>query len=113
MSSFLGKILYAILGLAFVGYLAFQLEGLVFGSVLSLEEPRNGEHIRSGHVLIKGEAKGVNTLDLNGRKIFTSEDGKFEEELILPYGFNIIQVTAEGRFGRKFNEQRMVYITGL
>ncbi len=113
MSSFLGRILYAILGLAFVGYLAFQLEGLVFGSVLTLAEPQDGAHLRSGHVTVKGEARGVNTLDLNGRKIFTSEDGKFEEELILPYGFNIIQVTAEGRFGRKFNEQRMVYITGL
>ena len=113
MSSFIGKILYAILGLAFVGYLAFQLEGLFFGSRLILDKPINGEHIRSSRVIVKGEARGVNSLDLNGRQIFTAADGKFEEELILPYGFNIIALSAAGRFGKKFNEQRMVYVTGL
>ena len=113
MSSFAGKVLYAILGLAFVGYLGFQLEGLFFGSRLILDEPVNGEHLRSSRVMVKGEARGVNSLDLNGRQIFTAEGGKFEEELILPYGFNIIVVSAEGRFGKKFNEERKVYVTGL
>ena len=113
MSSFAGKVLYAILGLAFVGYLAFQLEGLFFGSRLVVNEPVNGTHLRSSRVVVNGEARGVKALDLNGRQIFTAEDGKFEEELILPYGFNIVAVSADGRFGKKFNEQRMVYVTGL
>lgn len=113
MSSFFGKILYAILGIAFVGYAAYQLGGLFWGSKLYLIEPDNGAHLTSSRVKIRGEARGVNVLDLNGRQIFTDEDGNFEEELILPYGFNIVNVSADGRFGRKFNEERMVYVTGL
>lgn len=112
MSSFFGKVLYAILGVIFVGYMVYQLEGLFFGSKLELAEPENGTHLTSSRVKIKGEARGVNVLDLNGRQIFTDEDGNFEEELILPYGFNIISLSADGRFGKKFNEERMVYVTG-
>lgn len=112
MSSFLSRTLYAILGIAFVGYTAYQLEGLFFGSKLEVAQPENGAHLTSSHVKVKGEAAGVNVLDLNGQQIFTDEDGNFEEELILPYGFNIIVVSAEGRFGKKFNEERMVYVTG-
>lgn len=113
MSSFLGRTLYAILGVIFVGYTVYQLEGLFFGSKLELVEPENGVHLTSSRVKIKGGARGVNVLDLNGRQIFTDEDGNFEEEIILPYGFNIISMTAEGRFGKKFDEERMVYVTGL
>ena len=113
MSSFLGKVFYAILGLIFAGYLTFQLQGLFFGSRLVVIEPENGAHLKSGRVIVKGMASGVNTIDLNGRRIFTDEAGNFEEELYLPDGFNIVSVSAEGRFGREFSEQRMLYITGL
>ena len=47
---------------------------------------------------------------MNGRPIYTDENGDFEEELILASGLNIIELKARSRFGREFVEKRMVMV---
>lgn len=74
--------------------------------------PENGEHLKNSHVVVKGRAKGISFLELDGRKVLSDDNGFFEEELILPYGLHTITITGEGRFGETFQEKRMVYITG-
>ncbi|PIR69700.1 MAG: hypothetical protein COU47_01265 [Candidatus Niyogibacteria bacterium CG10_big_fil_rev_8_21_14_0_10_46_36] len=112
MSSFLRNIFLIGILAVFSGYLAFQLKGFVFGSDLVVFSPENGEHMRTSHVILRGQASGMSFLSLDGRTIFTDDEGFFEEELILPYGLNIIRIIGEGRFGKIFEEERMVYITG-
>lgn len=112
MSSFLRKLLLGGIITVFAGYLAFQTKGFVFGSDLVIFSPDNGTHIKSSHIVVKGRAVGMSFLSLDGRNIFTDDEGFFEEELILPYGLNIIMIIGEGRFGKVFEEERMVYVTG-
>ncbi|MDP2676113.1 MAG: hypothetical protein Q8O83_00275 [bacterium] len=112
MSSFLRNIVFAGILIVFLGYLAFQLKGFVFGSDLALFAPGEGEHVRTSHVIVRGRALGMSFLSLDGRTVFTDDKGFFEEELILPYGLNIIRIIGEGRFGKTFQEERMIYVTG-
>lgn len=112
MSSFLRKLLLGGVITVFAGYLAFQLKGFVFGSDLVIFSPDNGSHIQSSRVVVRGKAVGMSFLSLDGRNIFTDDKGSFEEELILPYGLNIIRIIGEGRFGKTFEEERMIYVTG-
>jgi len=112
MSPLIRNILFIGIILVFVGYLAFQLKGFVFGSDLMVLSPQEGEHLHSSHVFVRGQALGMSFLSLDGRTIFTDDEGFFEEELILPYGLNIIRIIGEGRFGKMFEEKRMLYITG-
>ena len=112
MSSAARNVLLGLVIALFVGYLAFQLQGFIFGSDLVLFTPRNGEHVKTSHIIIQGRATGMSFLFLDGRQVFSDDNGYFEEELILPYGLNIIRMTGKGRFGRTFEEERMIYVTG-
>lgn len=112
MSPLVRNFLLGIILIIFIVYLAFQLKGFVFGADVIIFSPRDGEHSTSSHVIVRGRALGISFLTLDGRTIFTDDKGFFEEELILPYGLNIISVIGKGKFGREFREERTVYVTG-
>lgn len=112
MSSLLRNILLGTAIAVFMGYLFFQLQGFFFSSYLEVFSPQDGAHLKNSHVKVEGRASGVSFLTIDGRKIFSDDNGFFEEELILPYGLHIITITGEGRFGKTFQEKRMVYVTG-
>ncbi|MBI4114782.1 MAG: hypothetical protein HY445_02995 [Candidatus Niyogibacteria bacterium] len=112
MSSLARNILLGAILALFVGYLAFQLQGFIFGSHLEIFSPEQGAHFYTSHVSVSGKTEDISFLSLDGRTIFTDDNGLFEEELILPYGLNIIRIIGKGRFGRTYEEERMIYITG-
>ncbi len=93
-----------ILILAFVFVLAygfFQARDFLSGPRIYLESPREGEIFQKSILVVRGEARDASRLNLNGRSIFTDGVGKFEEELVLARGVNVIELTAEDKFGHK------------
>jgi len=54
---------------------------------------------------IEGTAKNISEFYLNGRKVFTNENGVFKENLLLAKGINTIQIKAKD----KFNHQTVKY----
>jgi hypothetical protein len=70
------------------------------GPELTFISPSDGSLLSESLVEVAGTAKHVSHLNLNGRKIFTDEGGTFSEPLLLLYGYNIIKLSAEDRFGR-------------
>ena len=112
MSPLFRNFLFVILGLTFTGYLVFQLRGFFLAPSLSLFEPAQGSHFYSSRVIVSGKTVDAALLTVNGRRIFTDEKGNFEEELVLPYGLNVISVSAERKFGKRFTDERIVYVTG-
>ncbi|MBX4209086.1 hypothetical protein KW799_00075 [Candidatus Parcubacteria bacterium] len=83
-----------------LGYGAFRAKDLAQGPRLSVESPADGSAMRDPLVSIKGTAKNISFLTLNGDKIFTDESGAYDEKILLSPGYNAVTVEARDRFGR-------------
>lgn len=91
----------AVIAIAIVfGYGAFRAKALAEGPRLSIVSPRDGIATSSQLIEIKGTAKNISFLTLDGEKIFTDEAGMYDEKILLARGYNIITVEARDRFGR-------------
>jgi hypothetical protein len=83
------------------GYALSRSWNLLAGPLIVIDTPTSGETLKSGYVIMAGEAKRIATLTLNGRQIFTDASGNFRESLLLLPGYNIIVVEAKDKFGRR------------
>lgn len=104
----IGIIFVLIIGFAFYGF--YKARDFLKGPKIFIESPREGVVISSSYTEIKGTVKNVSTVYFNGRQIFTDEKGFFKEALLLARGYNIIEVSAQDKFGRKVKEQREVVL---
>jgi hypothetical protein len=93
--------LYIGLGILFVIYVGFQTRYLIFGPQLSIETPEDGAVVHEPAVTISGKATNVAYISLNGRQIFTDEEGRWSEKLIVAEGVSIMTVRVRDRFGRE------------
>lgn len=107
------KWIVAIVGVcAIILYAVFQARYVIGGPSLRIEKPRDGEVFLKPLITISGQVKNTTRLSLNGREIFTDENGNFSTALPLPVGHTIIEMRAEDRFGRVRIERREVMMTG-
>jgi len=102
--------IFGLIFIFFIGYLLFRFQDFWRGPDLAIFEPEEGATLSSSHALVEGRSRAVASLLLNGRPIYTDENGDFKEELILASGLNIIELKARSRFGREFVERRMVMV---
>jgi len=82
-----------------IGYTAYQARFLLQGPTITLlEEPPIVHTDRT--VTLTGSTRNIARMTLNGRQIFTDENGIFEEVLWLENGYTIATLSAEDRYGR-------------
>lgn len=87
--------------LAIGGYALARSWDLIAGPSIHLFSPAADGPITEPLIILTGEVKRISSLSLNGRQIFTREDGTFREALLLLPGYNIIVLEAKDRFGRR------------
>ncbi|OHA20488.1 MAG: hypothetical protein A2849_00630 [Candidatus Taylorbacteria bacterium RIFCSPHIGHO2_01_FULL_51_15] len=80
-------------------YAYLQSREYLRGPVLTISEPLNGATSTTSLVTLRGTSKNISFLTLNGRQIFTDEQGRFEESLLLEEGYSIMTLEAKDRFG--------------
>ena len=85
------------IGLAIYGY--SQSREYLRGPVIMIDEPINGSSSTTSLVSLRGSARNISFLTLNGRQIFTDEQGRFSESLLLQNGYSIMTLEAKDRFG--------------
>lgn len=96
-----------------VGYAIFNSRLFIEGPIITITSPENGSLVtESSLVKIEGTALNIAFLNMNDRQIYTEEDGQFSESLLLHSGYNIIQFTAEDKFGRSITESLELVYTG-
>lgn len=78
----------------------FQSKKLLSGPRLVVNQPQDGETVKNSLTEVSGEAQNISEIRLNGKKIFVDESGKFDEKVLLSYGYNIISVEVRDRFNR-------------
>jgi hypothetical protein len=94
---------------ALTGYVFFQARALILGPQVSIESPRDGEVVTEEVVSVSGQSRDIAWIELNGRQIFTDQDGFWEEKLLVSSGASIMTVKARNRFGRIDEESVLIY----
>lgn len=83
-----------------VVYVAFQARFLIIGPQIVLEaEPPTQQNTQL--VTLSGTAYNITHLWLNDRQIYTDEEGRFSEALVLENGYTITTLRAKDRYGRE------------
>ncbi len=102
----LAKIIGALCVLTlFIGYGVFEARKIIQGPQIILDSPLNGSTITEPLVTLSGNTKNVKTLSINGRILYIDEKGAWQEQLMLPPGYNIIRLEGVDRFGNKTTEK--------
>lgn len=91
-----------------VGYGLARSYDLLAGPAIELESLANGDTTDQDFLLVRGQAKRIASLFLNGRQIFTDESGAFREPLLLFPGYNAISLKARDKFGREINKNIII-----
>lgn len=83
----------------FIVYILFQARFIIEGPEIAL----TSEHLTTytdRMVMLEGTVHNIVRMSLNGRQIYTDENGNFKEALVLENGYTIATLHAEDRYGR-------------
>lgn len=94
-----GAILILVAG--FASYGLYKAEVFREGPEITVNKPQDGQTLKNSLVEISGSARNISSISLDGRPIFIDEKGFFKENLLLAKGYNIIEVQAVDKFGKK------------
>ena len=90
----------AALAILFVGYLGWQIKGIIQPPRLMVYSPFEGDVVNQLSALVQGETEHEARLTVNGQEIMVNEAGKFEDKIDLSPGVNTITVAAEKKHGK-------------
>lgn len=95
----------------FALYALFNINTLLGTPKLTITYPESDNLIvRENSVQIEGKTDAGGKITINGVDVFVDEDGRFEKELSLTAGINIIEVKAKKLLGRETTlTKRIVY----
>lgn len=82
-------------------YALWQSRLFLEGPVIAIEAPADGSSITPTVTTLTGSVKNVSYITLNGRQIYADTEGNIDEPLVLPEGYNIVQVSGRDKFGRE------------
>ena len=106
----IGISIVALIATALITYAYLQSREFLRGPVIVIEGQKNGDVSTTSLVSLYGNAHNVSFMTLNGRQIFTDEQGRFEESLLLQNGYNIMTLAAKDRFGHSVEKRlELVY----
>ncbi len=92
-------IYYILDSILIIIYVIWGSKDLIFGVKIKNVNLVDGATVTDNIVKLTGNAKNAIDLTLNGRKISVDEQGSFNETIALLYGYNIINIKAEDKFG--------------
>ena len=90
--------------IAIIGYAFYQTRDWLSGPNIVIDTPTNGASFDQSLIEISGQIKNIAKLYLDGRPIFADQEARFKESLLLAYGYNIVELRAEDRFGREISK---------
>lgn len=98
-------LLIGLVVLLVIGYSGLKLKNLFSGPQIIIASPSDGSTIPKNFVNVKGKAERISQLYMNGKKIFTDEQGNFNEPYLLASGYNLLEIVAKDQFGREITKK--------
>lgn len=106
-------ILIGLFFILIIGYSGLKFKDLLSGPQITINSPSDGETIKNSVVSVSGRAERISQLYLNGKKIFTDEEGNFTEPYLMANGYNLLEVIASDQFGRKIIKKLQLTATDI
>ncbi len=94
--------------IALFSYGVFEIWNYATGPKIIISSPINGSSVSESLIIIKGQTKNVTEITLNNRAIVIDEAGYFAEKILLSYGYNVLELKAQDRFGKKTEQKLQV-----
>ena len=100
LSNIFRNVAIAILLLGFLGYLTWQVNGILQPPKLSVFTPADGYISSKLVALVQGETEKEVRLTVNGKDIMPNDKGRFEIPVDLSNGVNTITISAIKKHGK-------------
>ena len=84
-----------------LSYTYYRTKNLVGGVILEIAGVTDGQTFDESPLTLTGSARNASKLTIDGREIFIDKDANFAEQLLLLPGYNILEIKAEDKFGKK------------
>ena len=94
-------VLAALFVLGLIIYTGYETRDIIAGPRIIVTSPTSVEAPADGIVHVQGTAKNISYLSFNGRAIYTDITGAFDEQLLVPEGYTILELKAADRFNRE------------
>lgn len=104
------KLFILIAGVLLLIYGVWQAREFLMGPRVHLDSPAEGQIFEDDLVEVSGNAKDVSKFTLNGRTVFTDENGNFKEKILLTKGVNELTLYAEDKFGHNLKISRTILL---
>lgn len=110
ISIFLRNLTLSGLVVFFIGYLVWQVQGVLQPPYLTVFTPTEGNVVAIPKTTIQGETEKETHLTVNGQDIMVNEQGKFSTDIDLSSGVNTIQISATKKHGKTTTIVRHVVV---
>ena len=105
---YLKAIIIVLFLICLFGYGAFEVWAYACGPKITVSSPANGAVVSESLISIDGQGKNTKAITLNDRPILVDEKGNFSEKILLSYGYNVLELKAEDRFGKKTQQELQI-----
>lgn len=105
---YLKAIIISIFLICLFSYGAFEIWNYATGPKIIVSSPTNGLAVSESLINIDGQGKNTKLITLNDRPLVVDEQGNFSEKVLLSYGYNVLELKAEDRFGKKTERQLQI-----
>lgn len=102
------NIFIGIVILGILSYFAWQVYPVFRAPELMVFEPATDLYTANSNLMLRGNAESGARLTVNREEVYVDESGNFSQPLVLTSGVNVIDSTAEGRFGRRTRVTRYI-----
>lgn len=96
-----------------VAYAVWRSFPYASGPRIEIFQPIDGSTATSPTVTVIGRALRVSSVTMNGRDISLTENGDFNETLVVFPGMNFISFQAKDRFGRVIDKNLEIFGTAV
>ena len=104
------QVLIIVFFILLASYALFQARSIILGPRIWIDNPQDGQTVESPLVTIEGRSRNISWISLNDRQIFTDENGRWGEKLIVSEGLSIMTVKARDRFGHETTESVQIIL---
>lgn len=102
-------VVLCLVGITLLGLFIYQgTRDIASGPLVVIHEPADGHLSSSQLITVTGIARQIAFITLNGRQIYTKEDGTFSESLLVPTGSSILEVVGRDKFNRTTSVRRHI-----
>ena len=103
----LTKVALVIFFILLLGYAYYEAQSMIWGP--QIEIPSDTIIMSEPYTEIRGQAKYISELRLNGAIVSVTEDGFFSEPYLLTPGVNRVVLDARDKFGRTRKKSIEIY----